>query len=145
MTWVHTLALLLSNCVILKRLPHLSSPLYKMVRMVAPIRKIKWENASKYWFICLAHFFFFFKSSVDIATANLIFSFVTTLWFAHDHLAFPGGSNGKESAYIVGDSGWIPGLGRPTEGRVHDHPLQYSCLENPMDRGAWQSQRVGHN
>ena len=61
---------------------------------------------------------------------------------------FPGGSDGKVSAYNAGDLGLIPGLGRfPGEG--NGHPLQYSCLENPMDRGAWcrllsmGSQRVG--
>ena len=49
---------------------------------------------------------------------------------------FPGGSDGKASAYNVGDLGSIPGLGRsPVEG--NGNPLQYSCLENPMDRGAW--------
>ena len=50
--------------------------------------------------------------------------------------AFPGGSAGKESACNVGDPGLIPGLGRsPEEG--NGNPLQYSCLENSMDRGAW--------
>ena len=39
----------------------------------------------------------------------------------------------------MGDSDSIPGLGRPTEGRFHGHPLQYSCLQNPMDRGAWRA------
>ena len=52
-------------------------------------------------------------------------------------VCFSGGSDGKESAYIAGDLGSIPGLGRsPGEGNAN--PLQYSCLENPMDRGAWQ-------
>ena len=50
--------------------------------------------------------------------------------------SFPGGSDGKESAYNVGDLGSIPGLGR-YPGRGHGNPLQYSCLENPMNRGAW--------
>ena len=51
-------------------------------------------------------------------------------------LIFPGGSNGKVSAYNAGDLGLIPGLGRfPGEG--NGNPLQYSCLENPMDGGAW--------
>ena len=46
------------------------------------------------------------------------------------------GSDGKESAYNAGDSGSIPGSGRfPGEG--NDYPLQYSCLQNSMDRGAW--------
>ena len=48
----------------------------------------------------------------------------------------PGDSDGKESACNAGDSGSIPGLGRSTGGG-HSYPLQYSCLENPMDRGAW--------
>ena len=49
---------------------------------------------------------------------------------------FPGGSDGKVSAYNAGDPGSIPESGRSTgEGNVN--PLQYSCLENPMDRGAW--------
>ena len=48
---------------------------------------------------------------------------------------FPGGSDGKESARNAGDLGSIPGSGRsPREG--HSNPFQYSCLENPMDRGA---------
>ena len=46
------------------------------------------------------------------------------------------GSDGKESACNAGDSGSIPELGR-SPGRGRGHPLQYSCLENPMDRGAW--------
>ena len=49
---------------------------------------------------------------------------------------FPGGSDNKESAYNVGDLGVIPGLGR-SPGEGHGNPLQYSCLENPMDRGVW--------
>ena len=64
-------------------------------------------------------------------------------------LGFPGGSVGKEFARSAGDLGSVPGSGRfPEEGS--DNPLQYSCLENPMDRGSrrvtdrgWQ--RVRHN
>ena len=53
-------------------------------------------------------------------------------------IGFPGGSDSKESACNVGDLGSIPGLGRsPREG--HGNPLQYSCLKNPMDRGAWRA------
>ena len=44
--------------------------------------------------------------------------------------------SGKESACNAGDPGLIPGLGRSPGGR-HGNPLQYSCLENPMARGAW--------
>ena len=49
---------------------------------------------------------------------------------------FPGGSDGKESACNAGDLGWIPGLGK-SPGEGNDYPLQYSCQENFMDRGAW--------
>ena len=49
--------------------------------------------------------------------------------------SFPGGSDGKASVYDAGDSGSIPGSGRST-GDGNDNPLQYCCLENPMDRGA---------
>ena len=53
-------------------------------------------------------------------------------------LGFPGGSDGKESACNVGDLGSIPGLGR-SPGEGNGNPLQYPCLENPTDRGAWQA------
>ena len=48
---------------------------------------------------------------------------------------FPGGSEGKASTYNEGDPGLIPGLGR-SPGEGNGNPLQYSCLENPMDGGA---------
>ena len=49
---------------------------------------------------------------------------------------FPGGLDGKESACNAGDPGSVPGLGRsPGEGT--GNPLQYSCMENSMDRRAW--------
>ena len=65
------------------------------------------------------------------------------------YMGFPHSSVGKESAYNAGDPGVIPGSGRsPREG--NGNPLQYSCLENPMDRGAWWATvhgvaRVRHN
>ena len=49
---------------------------------------------------------------------------------------FPGGSDGKASVYNAGDPGSIPGSGR-SPGEGNGNPLQYYCLENPMDRGAW--------
>ena len=51
-------------------------------------------------------------------------------------MGFPGSSDGKASAYNVGDLGLIPGSGS-SPGEGNDNPLQYSCLENPMDWGAW--------
>ena len=54
------------------------------------------------------------------------------------NLGFPNSSDDKESACNVGDLGLITGSGRcPGEGNVY--PLQYSCLENSMDRGTWQA------
>ena len=53
-------------------------------------------------------------------------------------LGFPGGSYGKESACIVGDLGSIPDSGR-SPGEGSGCPLQYSYLENPMNRGTWQA------
>ena len=49
---------------------------------------------------------------------------------------FLGGSDGKAPVYNAGDLGSIPGLGRSL-GEGNGNPLQYYCLENPMDRGAW--------
>ena len=49
---------------------------------------------------------------------------------------FPGGSYGKESAYNAGNLGLITGLGR-SPGEGNGNLLQYGCLENSMDRGAW--------
>ena len=55
---------------------------------------------------------------------------------------FPGGSDGKESAYNAGDSVSIPGSGR-SPGEAKGYPLQHSFLENPMDRGAWRAAVYG--
>ena len=55
----------------------------------------------------------------------------------HSNIDFSGGSDNKASAYNVGDLGSVPGLGKSSlEG--NGNILQYSCLENPMDRGNWQ-------
>ena len=51
-------------------------------------------------------------------------------------MGFSGGSDGKESTCNVGDPGSIPGLGR-SPGEGNGNPLQYYCLENSTDRGAW--------
>ena len=69
--------------------------------------------------------------------------------FIYLYLGFPHSSVGKESACNAGDPGLIPGLGT-SYGEGNVNPPQYSCLENPMDRGAWQATvhgfaRVGHD
>ena len=53
-------------------------------------------------------------------------------------MGFPGGSDGKASAYNAGDLGSIPGQGR-SAGEGNGNPVQYSCLENCMDGGTWQA------
>ena len=81
----------------------------------------------------LLAWFFFFADSISFGGNLSVHSF--------NFRGFPGGSMGKESACNAGDardSGLIPGWGR-SPGGGHGNPLQYSCLENPMDRGAWQS------
>ena len=57
-------------------------------------------------------------------------------------MGFPGNSDSKESGCNAGDPGSIPGLGR-SPGEGNGNPLQYSCLENPMDGGAWQATVCG--
>ena len=69
---------------------------------------------------------------------ELDYSWCWEFWYSQSIRGFPGGSDGKESASNVGDLGSIPGSGRP-RGEGNGNPLQYSCLENSMDRGAWRA------
>ena len=57
-------------------------------------------------------------------------------------MGFPGGSVVQNLPADAGDAGSTPGSGR-SPGEVNGNPLQYSCLENPMDRGAWQTTGLG--
>ena len=64
-------------------------------------------------------------------------------YYIHTYMGFPGVSDGKESACNVGDPCLTPVLERfPGEG--HGNPLQYSCLEHSMERGAWELESMGH-
>ena len=65
----------------------------------------------------------------------LVFQSILPLWH---HKGFPGGSYSKESTCNAGDPGSIPGSGR-CPGGGNGNPLQYSCLENPVDEGDWQA------
>ena len=66
----------------------------------------------------------------------------TAQWFVYEYVDFFGGSDGKESACIAEDLSSIPGSGRfPGEG--NGNPLQYSCVENSMDRGPGELQSMG--
>ena len=70
------------------------------------------------------------RTSLKALSSNTL---VLTFEFWEDTIqGFPSGSVGKESAYNAGDLGSIPGLGR-SPGEGNGNPLQYSCLENPMD------------
>ena len=75
-----------------------------------------------------------FQDSNSLAFEKCIFS----IKMAPYALNFPCSSVGKEFACNAGDLGLIPGSGR-SSGEGNGNPLQYSCLENPMDRGAWQA------
>ena len=75
------------------------------------------------------------KSSVSCCPWDLRCPIEKKLHF-HKRYGFPGGSEVKASACNVGDLGSIPGLGR-SPGEGNGNPLQYPCLENLMDRGAW--------
>ena len=70
------------------------------------------------------------------------YSALTSMFYFSDQLimtlGFPDGSVGKDSACNAGDTALIPGSGRFPTG-VNGIPLQYSCMGNPMDRGAWQA------
>ena len=57
-------------------------------------------------------------------------------------VGFPGGSYGKDSTYNAGDLGLMPGSGR-SPGERNGYPFQYSCLGNPMNRGAWWATVLG--
>ena len=86
------------------------------------------------WYIDLESFFFFLQLHTH----------------THSYVSLHGGSDGKESACNARDPSSIPGLGR-SPGKRNSNPLQYSCLGNPMDRGAWWAtvygdhKRVGHD
>ena len=67
--------------------------------------------------------------TINIHT-HILYKIYTHIW------GFPGSSDSKESAYNAGDPGSIPGLGR-SSGEGNGNPLQYFCLENPMDGGVW--------
>ena len=68
----------------------------------------------------------------------LFVNFVLIWFHPVTPLGFPGGSDGKEFTCNAGDPGLIPGLGR-SPGGGNSYPLQYSCLGNLTDRGAWQA------
>ena len=90
-----------------------------------------------------------FKSFAHIKIGLFFFSLLSCKSSLYILRESPNTSVGKETACTAGDLGSVPGSGR-SPGKGNDNTLQYSCLENPMDRGAWQATvcgvaRVGHN
>ena len=78
-----------------------------------------------------------YSSAMLFLKHYLFFTYILCKQVFKYHLnCFPGGLDGKASDYNAGDLGSIPGLGR-SAGEGNGNPLQYYCLENPMDRGAW--------
>ena len=86
------------------------------------------SHPSPYHFTFL--FFFNFHITNHLLTCSKICYIDSLYW------DFPGGSGSKESACNTGNQGSIPESGR-SPGEGNDHPLQYCCLEKPMDRGTW--------
>ena len=94
--------------------------------------------------VYLYHWFFSVYCCIVFLCADIPYSSIHQL-----NGGFPHSSVSKESAWNAGDLVSIPGLGRSL-GEGNGNPLQYSCLKNPMERGAWQATvhgvaRVGHD
>ena len=76
---------------------------------------------------------------IELAMVIFIYTIKGNIWGSYIYLyllGFPGGSDGKVSTCSTGDLGSVPGL-RRSPGEGNGNPLQYSCLENSMDGGAW--------
>ena len=111
------------------------TPTWFLVFPSSPVRE--WVTVMAFWGIHLKNLVYW-----SIVDAQCCVSLCCTAeWFSctctsiHFLRGFPGGTSGKED---VRDEGSIPGSGR-SPGGGHGNPLQYSCLENPLDRGAWRA------
>ena len=82
-----------------------------------------------------------FSYGIVLAMTLLRILFLT-FYFILEYIGLPYSSNSKGSACSAVDQGLVPGLGRSSE-ESYGNPLQYSCLENPMDRGAWRATVCG--
>ena len=99
------------------------------------------HNRISVWFKFLYNLIFVRTTLLDYLERQFKKQWLYVSYYAK---GLPGSSVGKESACSAGDLGLIPGLGRSLE-KGNGNPLQCSCLENSMDRGAWQLQRTGHD
>ena len=75
---------------------------------------------------------------LNISKFSSVFFLIYIYSTLYKNRSFPGGSNGKESACNAGDMSLIP-WSKIFPGEGNGNPLQYSCIENPMDGGAWQA------
>ena len=80
-------------------------------------------------------FFLFLYQAFELKNPDVI-TFINSILLFIVYRDFPGGSDGKVSAYNAGDPGLIPVSGR-SPGEGNGNQVEYSCLENPMHRGAW--------
>ena len=96
---------------------------------VTPVRSSPLEGRDDLWLTCNP------LNMVNMMRCQL-WHIIWWRWYDVTFRDFSGGSEVKASACNAGDLGSIPGLGR-TPGEGNGNPLQYSCLENPMDRGDW--------
>ena len=106
----------------------------------------QWGRDRQEFILCAWRRSFHYNTKVDIyvKTEPFLTGFKGT-FILHEILSipgFPGSSDGKECACSAGDPGSILGLGR-SSGEGNGTPVQYSCLGNPMDRGAWRAEVHG--
>ena len=92
------------------------------------------------YFPCANHYLHVLTSHLNFATALEVGTIVIIpiLYVTQPETGSPGGSVVKNLPANAGDSDWIPGLGRSPRGG-NGSPLQYSCLENPTNRGTWRA------
>ena len=100
-------------------------------RKFTRLRRRQWEAAATPEYTCVSKCALLFPHSLTIKPQTLNISSLALLC-THFPCWVPGGSDGEVSTYSAGDRGSIPGLGR-SPGGGNGNPLQYSCLENPMD------------
>ena len=91
---------------------------------------------SAFFIVKLSHPYMTTGKTIALTIWTFVGKVMSLLFNMLSRLDFPGGSDGKASAYDAGDLGSIPGLGR-SPGEGNGNPLQYSCLENPMEGGTW--------
>ena len=101
------------------------------------VRK-SWTHLSD-WITAVTTLSYYLKQCRSLPSRSNSIPYATVNTFIRSYstgCTFPSGSDGKESDWSAGDLGLIPGSGR-SPGEGNGNPLQYSCLENPMDGGAW--------